>query len=91
MMEKLQRFGGAMMPPVMLMPFAGIMIGLASVFMNVDIMGPIASDTTMWYKIWSMLYDGGYAILISCRCYSRLACRLALQARRPARRRWRVL
>ena len=62
MMEKLQRFGGAMMPPVMLMPFAGIMIGLASVFMNVDIMGPIASDTTMWYKIWSMLYDGGYAI-----------------------------
>ena len=26
-MEKLQRFGGAMMPPVMLMPFAGIMIG----------------------------------------------------------------
>lgn len=61
-MEKLQRFGGAMMPPVMLMPFAGIMIGLASVFMNADIMGPLASDTTIWYKVWSMLYDGGYAI-----------------------------
>lgn len=61
-MEKLQRFGGAMMPPVMLMPFAGIMIGLATIFMSQDIMGPLASDTTLWYKIWSMLYDGGYAI-----------------------------
>ena len=61
-MEKLQRFGGAMMPPVMLMPFAGIVIGLASIFTNADIMGPLASDTTLWYRIWSMLYDGGYAI-----------------------------
>lgn len=61
-MEKLQRFGGAMMPPVMLMLFAGIMIGLATIFMNQDIMGPLASDTTLWYKIWSMLYDGVYAI-----------------------------
>lgn len=61
-MEKLQRFGGAMMAPVMLMPFAGIMIGLATIFMSQDIMGPLANDTTLWYKIWSMLYDGGYAI-----------------------------
>lgn len=61
-MEKLQRFGGAMMPPVMLMPFSGIMIGLATIFMSQDIMGLLASDTTLWYKIWSMLYDGGYAI-----------------------------
>ncbi|MBM6941881.1 PTS transporter subunit EIIC [Collinsella intestinalis] len=61
-MEKLQRFGGAMMPPVMLMPFAGIIIGLATIFMSQDIIGPLASDTTLWYKIWSMLYDGVYAI-----------------------------
>ena len=61
-MEKLQRFGGAMMPPVMLMPFAGIMIGLATIFMSQDIMGPLASDITLWYKIWSMLYDGVSAI-----------------------------
>ncbi|MGX8833871.1 hypothetical protein ACWG0P_06630 [Amedibacillus sp. YH-ame6] len=42
MVQKLQRFGGAMMAPVMLMPFAGIIIGLSSIFMNVNIMGSIA-------------------------------------------------
>ncbi len=62
MMEKLQRFGGAMMAPVMLMPFAGIIIGFATIFMNADIMGSLAADTTIWYKFWSMMYDGGYAI-----------------------------
>lgn len=46
----------------MLMPFAGIMIGLATIFMSQDIMGSLAGDITLWYKIWSMLYDGGYAI-----------------------------
>ncbi len=62
MMEKLQRFGGAMMAPVMLMPFAGIIIGFSTIFMNADIMGALAADTTLWYKFWSMMYDGGYAI-----------------------------
>lgn len=62
MMEKLQRFGGAMMAPVMLMPFAGIVIGFATVFMNADIMGALAAETTIWYRFWSMMYDGGYAI-----------------------------
>lgn len=62
MLEKLQRFGGAMMAPVMLMPFAGIIIGFSTIFMNPNIMGSIASDTTLWYKFWSIMYDGGYAI-----------------------------
>lgn len=62
MMEKLQRFGGAMMAPVMIMPFAGIMIGFATIFTNVDIMGNLAADTTLWYRFWSMMYDGGCAI-----------------------------
>ncbi len=62
MMQKLQRFGGAMMAPVMLMPFAGMMVGLSTVFTNADIMGAIASDQTMWYRFWAMMYDGGYAL-----------------------------
>lgn len=62
MMEKMQRFGAAMMAPVMLMPFAGIIIGFATIFMNQDLMGSIAADTTIWFKFWSMMYDGGYAI-----------------------------
>lgn len=62
MLEKLQRFGGAMMTPVMLMPFAGIVLGLSSVFMNQDIMGSLAAEGSLWYIFWSMMYDGGYAI-----------------------------
>lgn len=62
MIEKLQKFGGAMMAPVMLMPFAGIIIGFSTIFTNADIMGALATDTTIWYKFWSMMYDGGYAI-----------------------------
>lgn len=61
-MKKMQQFGGAMMIPVMLMPFAGVIIGLSTVFSNPDIMGGIAEETTVWYKFWSMMYDGGYAI-----------------------------
>lgn len=68
-MKKMQQFGGAMMIPVMLMPFAGVIIGLSTVFSNPDIMGGIAEETTVWYKFWSMMYDGGYAILTSYHCY----------------------
>ena len=62
MMEKLQRFGGAMMAPVMLMPFAGIMVGLSTVFTNADIMGALAANEGIWYQFWTMMYDGGYAL-----------------------------
>lgn len=62
MIEKLQRFGGAMLTPVMLMPFAGIMIGLSTIFTNPDIVGAIANDATIWFRFWTMMYQGGYAI-----------------------------
>ena len=62
MLKKIQKFGGAMMVPVMLMPFAGIVIGLSTVFMNPDIIGSIASDNKIWMWFWSMMNDGGYAI-----------------------------
>lgn len=62
MMQKLQRFGGAMMAPVMLMPFAGIIVGLSTVFTNADIMGALAANQGVWYKFWTMMYDGGYAL-----------------------------
>lgn len=61
-MEKFQRFGGAMLMPVMLMPFAGLVIGIASVLSNADIVGSIAASGTNWYKFWTMMYDGGNAI-----------------------------
>lgn len=38
-MQKVQRFGGAMFTPVLLFSFAGIMVGLSTLFMNQSIFG----------------------------------------------------
>lgn len=62
MMEKFQRFGAAMLMPVMLMPFASLLIGISSILSNSDIVGSIANQSTVWYKFWQICYDGGNAI-----------------------------
>lgn len=62
MKQKIQRFGGAMFTPVLLFAFAGIMIGLATIFRNPQIMGAIAEPTTMWYKIWFMVEEGSWTV-----------------------------
>lgn len=61
-MEKLQRFGGAMFTPVLLFIFPGILVGLATVFTNPDIMGSLAAEGTLWSNIWSIVETGGWTI-----------------------------
>ena len=39
MMQKIQRFGGAMFTPVLLFAFSGIVIGVCTVFQSDVIMG----------------------------------------------------
>ena len=51
-MQKVQRFGGAMFTPVLLFSFAGIMVGLSTLFMNQSIFGALAAEEGIWYKIW---------------------------------------
>ena len=48
MMKKIQRFGGAMMAPVLLFAFTGIVVGIASLFTNPQVMGSIANEGTNW-------------------------------------------
>lgn len=50
MMQKIQRFGGAMFTPVMLFAFAGVTIGLGTLFTTQAVMGPLASPDCAWYK-----------------------------------------
>lgn len=61
-MEKLQRFGGAMFTPVLLFIFPGILVGLATVFTDPNIMGSIAEEGTAWSNIWSIITTGGWTI-----------------------------
>lgn len=62
MMQKIQRFGGAMFTPVLLLSFSGIMVALAVLFKNPDIMGSLAVNTGMWYKFWHVVQEGAWTV-----------------------------
>lgn len=62
MMAKVQRFGGAMFTPVLFFVYSGIVVAIASVVNNPDIVGTIASDGTMWNKIWQIIESGGWTV-----------------------------
>ncbi|QNH48254.1 alpha-glucoside-specific PTS transporter subunit IIBC [Bacillus sp. JNUCC-24] len=61
-MNAIKRFGSAMVVPVLLFAFFGIVVGLATLCKNPAIMGEMAGEGTMWYKVWSLIESGGWAI-----------------------------
>lgn len=60
MMQRLQRFSGAMLAPVMLFSFFGIVIGFSLLMSNPTIMGDIAAPGTVWSKFWSVVSAGAW-------------------------------
>lgn len=60
MMQKIQKFGGAMFTPVMLFAFAGVVIGFGTLFTTEVIFGPLAAPDTMWYGVWNVILQGGW-------------------------------
>ena len=62
MMEKIQRFGGAMFTPVLLFSFSGIMVALCIIFKNPMLVGSIANEGTTWYSIWSIVENGAWTV-----------------------------
>jgi PTS system arbutin-like IIC component len=62
MMQSIQRFGGAMLTPVLLFVFAGIMAALSTLFMNPAIMGSLADGDTLWYKVWAVVANGAWTV-----------------------------
>lgn len=62
MMQKIQRFGGAMFTPVLLFAFAGIAVGLSSLFMNEQIFGKLAVADGIWYQAWNVIQEGGWTV-----------------------------
>lgn len=61
-MDAIKRFGSAMIVPVLLFAFFGIILGLATLFNNEVIMGSIAAEGTMWSSIWTLIENGGWTI-----------------------------
>lgn len=61
-MQKVQRFGGAMFTPVLLFSFAGIMVGLSTLFMNASIFGTMATEGHVWYQLWYLVQEGAWMV-----------------------------
>ena len=62
MMQKIQKFGGAMFTPVLLFAFAGIAVGIGTLFTTEAIMGSLAAPESMWYKLWNVFLQGGWTV-----------------------------
>ena len=62
MMQKVQRFGGAMFTPVLLFAFAGITIGVGTLFTTEAIMGSLADTGGLWYQVWNVILQGGWTV-----------------------------
>ena len=62
MMQKIQRFGGAMFTPVLLFAFAGITIGVGTLFTTEAIMGSLADPNGLWYQCWNVILQGGWTV-----------------------------
>lgn len=61
-MQKVQRFGGAMFTPVLLFSFAGIMVGLSTLFLNEGIFGSLAAEESLWYRLWFIVQEGAWMV-----------------------------
>ncbi|TBW68222.1 PTS alpha-glucoside transporter subunit IIBC, partial [Staphylococcus capitis] len=61
-MNAIKRFGSAMIVPVLMFAFFGIILGFATLFKNPTIMGGLADSDTFWFKFWSVIESGGWVI-----------------------------
>ncbi|WP_139693010.1 alpha-glucoside-specific PTS transporter subunit IIBC [Sporolactobacillus terrae] len=62
MMQKIQRFGGAMFTPVLLFAFSGLMLALSISLTNPILLGSVANEGTLWTQFWSMIENGAWTI-----------------------------
>lgn len=62
MLQKIQKFGGAMFTPVLLFAFAGIVIGLGTLFTTEAVMGDLANPSSFWYQCWNVILSGGWTV-----------------------------
>lgn len=62
MLSQIQRFGGAMFTPVLLFPFAGIVVGLAILLQNPMFVGESLTDpNSLFAQIVHIIEEGGCA------------------------------
>src|SRR5690625_761264 len=61
-MKKIQRFGGAMIIPVMLFAFFGIIVGITTFFQQEMIFGSLADPDGFFFKLMDVIQQGGWTV-----------------------------
>ena len=61
-MQKVQRFGGAMFTPVIMFGVFGIFVGVSILCNNPMILGSIAEEGTMWHNFWYIVEQGSWTV-----------------------------
>lgn len=84
-MQKVQRFGGAMFTPVLLFAVFGILVGFSTLFQNPIVMGPIANSGTNWYKFWNTVYMASNTVFLQMPLLFAIGLPVALAKKQPGR------
>lgn len=61
-MQKVQRFGGAMFTPVIMFGVFGIFVGISILCKNPMILGSIAEEGTAWWSFWYIVEQGSWTV-----------------------------
>lgn len=85
MLQKIQRFGGAMFAPAMLFSISGLMVGISSLATTVDIVGDMATYGTPWYIFWSIVQRGSWTVFKRLPLLFAIALPIGLAQKQPAR------
>ena len=85
MLQKIQRFGGAMFAPAMLFSISGFMVGVSALATTVDIVGDLAVYGTPWYVFWTIIQRGSWTVFKRLPLLFAVALPIGLAQKQPAR------
>lgn len=85
MLQKIQRFGGAMFAPAMLFSISGLMVGVSALATSADIVGDLAVYGTPWYVFWTIIQCGSWTVFKRLPLLFAVALPIGLAQKQPAR------
>lgn len=85
MLQKIQRFGGAMFAPAMLFSISGLMVGVSALETSADIVGDLAVYGTPWYVFWTIIQRGSWTVFKRLPLLFAVALPIGLAQKQPAR------
>ena len=89
MIQKIQKFGAAMLAPVLLFAFSGMIVGISVLFTNQQIFGSLAAEGTLWLQFWTIVNKGAWTVFNRCPCCSSLVFRSVWQKKNRLGAAWR--